>query len=260
MTNLTTLLGTLLLAGHAGAQMQHFPDIKWKERDTDHFMLRTHDTGTDPAKQNGEDVWEKSQEILTGLEEDFTKNEFRTPSGAKGSDTEPFRFTVYLVGSGHAYDQLLEVDQKRYGWSDTNLRSCRITRNYSDPLNRYIDFQEYYKNADKAEIIKGGVLGPEDPWPAILRKMCKKDERASLNTVTTAEIITLSPKTSGYIFALTYFLVSTDERQANYRKLVGAARDGKKITKELLLITYGYEDDEGFEKDWYDFIESSKFK
>lgn len=325
MTNLTTLLGTLLLAGHAGAQMQHFPDIKWKERDTDHLMLRTNDTGTDPAKKNGEDVWEESQEILTGLEEDFTKNKFRTPSGAKGSDTEPFRFTIYLVGTGHDYDQLLEVDQKRYGWSDTTLRSCRITRNYSDPLNRYIvlckadpentggggetdmtsvfihstassllqgrgrsstlpfwmtagfgyyiehritrhcrvyyiDFQEYYKNADQAEIIKGGVLGPEDPWPNPIQKMCKKDDRASLETVCNAEIITLSPKTSGYIFALTYFLVSTDERQTNYRKLVGAARDGKEITKELLLITYGYEDDEGFEKDWYDFVESSKFK
>ena len=320
------LLALGLLTASATAQIAHFPDIKWKEKDTDHFMIRTNDTGTDPARQHAEDTWEESQEVLTGLEEDFTKNEFRTPDGEKGAEEDPFRFTVYLVGTGHTYGEMLRVDRERYGWSDNTVRSCKITRNYSDPKNRYIvlckadpentggggerdmtsvfihstassllegrarssnlpfwmtagfgyyiehkvtrhcrvyyiDFQEYYKNPDnEAEIVKGGVLGPEDPWPPAIRKMCRRDKRTSLQGVMSANIITLSPQTSGYIFALTYFLVSTGERAENYRRLVKAARDGKQVTKELLLITYGYEDDEAFETDWYDFVESSKFR
>lgn len=323
---LAPLLALGLLAGLAPAQIQHYPDIKWREKDTDHFMLRGSSTGTDPARQNGEDTWEECREILTGLEDDFTKNEFRTPDGEKGKDEAPFLFTVYLVGDGHTYGEMLTLDQDRYGWSDNQVRSCKITRNYSDPKNRYLvlckadpentggggerdmtsvfvhstastflkgrarssklpfwmsagfgyyiehkvtrycrvhylDFQEYYNNPDnQAEIVKGAVLGPEDPWPPVLKKMCRRDKRTPLQTVISAEVLTLSPQTSGYIFALTCFLVSTDERAENYRRLVKAAREGKEVTKELLLITYGYEDDEGFEKDWYDFVESSKFK
>lgn len=317
---------SLTLAGTVLAQHQHFPNMKWKERQTDHFTIRTHDTGTDPAKRNAEDVWEECQEILTGMEEDFTKNEFRTPRDDKGSDEAPFRFTVYLLGTGHGYQSCVKTDQGRYGFSHNTVRSMMITGNYKDPLNRYVvickvdpnnsgggaeqdktslfihstaskilsgrarssnlpfwmtagwgyyiehkltrgcrvlylDFQEYYKNSkNDAEIVKGGTLGPEDPWTSPIRRLCKKDVRVSLEKVCNAEIITLSPNESGYIFALTYFLVSTDENRAAYRNLVKKARDGEEVTKELLLMTYGYEDDEGFEKDWYEFVESSKFK
>lgn len=318
-------LPLLTMTGSALGQSSHFPNLKWKEKETDHFLIRTKSTGTDPARKYCEDVWDECLEVLPGLEEDFGKNEFRTPGGAKGAEEVPFRFSVYLVGSGHDYDQLLEVDQKRNGWTANTLRSCRITRNYGDPQNRYnvfckadpdqsggggetdltpafihstgsillagrahsgklpfwmtagfgyyiehviadrcrvyyIDFEAYYQNDAKAEIVKGGTLGPENPWPNAIKKLCKKDVRVSLDQVCRAEILTLSPNTTGYIFALTYFLVSTDERVENYRRLVAASRDGKEITRELLLMSYGYEDDESFEKDWYDFLKSSKFK
>ena len=316
---------TLALMGTGLAQHHHFPEMKWKERQTDHFTIRTHDTRTDPAKRNAEDVWEECQEILPGMEDDFTKNEFRTPRGEKGSDEAPSRYTVYLLGTGYGYQTCLNTDKARYGWGDTQVRSLMMTGNYKDPLNRYIvickvdpnesgggseqdktslfvhssassllsgrarssslpfwmtaawgyyiehkitdgcrvlylDFAEYYKNAKDTEIVKGGVLGPEDPWASPVKRLCRKDIRVSLEKVCNAKVITLSPNESGYIFALTYFLVSTDENRASYRNLVKKARDGDKITKEILLMTYGYEDDEGFEKDWYEFVESSKFK
>ena len=130
-------------------------------------------------------------------------------------------------------------------------RSCRVY---------YVDFEEYYQNNQDAEIVRGGALGPDKPWPGAVKALCKKDVRESLEEVCSADIITLSPNESGYIFALTHFLVSTEDRVANYRRLVAAAREGKEVTKELLLITYGYEDDAALEADWYDYLESSKFK
>jgi hypothetical protein len=315
----------LTLTGYSLAQSSHFPNLKWKEKESDHFLIRTKSTGTDPARKFCEDVWDASLEILPGLEDDFAKNGFRTPGGAMGAEEAPFRFSVYLVGSGRDYDKVLEAEQKHSGWTANMLRSCRIARNYGDPQNRYnvfckadpnesggggetdltaafihgtgsillegrsrsgtlpfwmtagfgyyiehviadrcrvyyIDFEAYYQDDDDAEIVKGGTLGPQNPWPDAIKKLCKEDVRVSLEKTCRAEILTLSPNTSGYIFALTCFLVSNDKRVGHYRRLVAAARDGKEITKELILMTYGYEGDESFEKDWYDFLKSSKFK
>lgn len=314
-----------LCCGNALAQIQHFPELEWKEKQTDHFTIRTNRTGTDPAKKYCEEVWEKSQEILTGLEEDFTDNKFRTPGGEKGSDEAPFRFTVYLIGTGHRYTEVLDVEKGRHGWGNDQIRSCKVTQNYRDPLNRYnvfckvdpetsgggsekdmtsvfihstgacllsgrarssnlpfwhtagfgyyiehvitdrcrvlyLDFQKYYQDNGDAELVRGGVLGPGSPWPPAIKKLCKENIRVSLDKVCKADILTLSPNTSGYMFALTYFLVSTEERRENYRKFVAESRDGSKITKELLLSTYGYEDDAALEEDWYEFILSRDFK
>ena len=73
----------LALTPHAAAQEPHFPDLKWKEKETDHFMIYAKSTGNDPARKYAEDVWEACQEILPGLEADFAQNEFRTPVGQR---------------------------------------------------------------------------------------------------------------------------------------------------------------------------------
>ena len=108
--------------------------------------------------------------------------------------------------------------------------------------------------------LDGLTLGPENPWPSPLKKMCKDGIRETLDTVCNAEILTLTPNQSGYIFALTYFLVSTDENIGKYQKLVARSREGATITKSVLLDVYGYEDDAALEKDWYDFMESRDFR
>ena len=94
----------------------------------------------------------------------------------------------------------------------------------------------------------------------MIRKLCKKDKRVSLQGVMETKITMLTPNESGYIFALTHFMVSNEERLVKYQAFVAAVRDGEEATKELLLESFGYDDDEEFEKEWYDFLESSKFK
>ncbi len=305
------------------AQHQHFTNLEWRERLTDHFALRAKGTNHDPARRYAEKVWDECVRVLPGLEEDFGQNKFRTPRGASGSETAPYRFTVYLVGSGHDYTTVLEQEQQRSGWDANQLQSCRITRNYGDPQNRYrvlckadpersaggetdltpvfvhgtaatilkgrglsgsmpfwmtagwgyyvehrifrlcrvhyIDFKTYYAN-EKADFKRGATLEADESWPSPLKKMCRKEIRETLDSVCKAEILSLTPNQSGYIFALTYFLVSTDENITKYQKLVERSRQGEKITKSVLLEVYGYEDEAALEKDWYEFMESRDFR
>ena len=90
--------------------------------------------------------------------------------------------------------------------------------------------------------------------------MCRKEIRETLESVCNAQILSLTPNQSGYIFALTYFLVSTDENITKYQKLVERSRQGEKITKSVLLDVYGYDDDAALEKDWYEFMEGRNFR
>lgn len=131
----------------------------------------------------------------------------------------------------------------------------------------YLDFEKYYESDRSGETIKGGTLGPNDSWTRAVRTLSKKGKRVSLLSVMNAQITTLSPNQSGYIFALTSFLVSDDQKKKNYQQLIMKIRDLKpsnrgriEVTEDLLLDTYGYDDIESFEKDWYAFVESSKFK
>lgn len=313
--------------GISFGQTDHFPDIKWREKELDHFMIRTSGTNTDPARRFSEKTFEILQEILPGLTDDFEKNEFRTPGGQEVGKEGKFRFTTYLVDTGDLFHKCVMTDAKRYNWAAGNVQITKKVGNYLDPNNRYLvicktdpmnsggggeqdkkeilvhslgsgllsgrsrqanlpfwmtagmgyyaehmvfdrcsiyylDFEAYYRDNPDAKVDerKGGTLGPEEAWPKILRKLCKKEKRVSLMKTINAQIITLSPNESGYIFALTYFLVSTEEKAKTYQSFVKAIREGKEPTRELLLKTYGYTDDAAFEKDWYEWMMSSKFK
>ena len=93
-----------------------------------------------------------------------------------------------------------------------------------------------------------------------MREVCKKDKRVSNQGVVENKITKLTPDESDYIIALTHFMVRNEERLVKYQACIAAVRDGEEATKELLLESFGYDDDEEFEKEWYDFLESSKFK
>jgi hypothetical protein len=322
---IVTLCLLLFSLTFVSAQHEHFAGFKWREKQSDHFTLRAKSTNHDPARKYAEKVWDECVRVMPGLTDDFAKNEFRTPGGSEGSDTAPYRFTVYLVGTGKDYTNILNEEQQRSGWDVNRLRTCRIARNFADPQNRYyvlckadpartggggerdltpsfvhgcstailkgrslsgnmpfwftagwgyyvehrifrlcrvyyLDFENYYKNNDNVEIKKGAVLGPEDAWTNALKKMCKQGIRETLDKISKVSILSLTPNQSGYMFALTYFLVSTDERIEKYRKLIAESRGGTKITKELLLEVYGYKDDAALEMDWYDFMESRDFR
>ena len=51
----------------------------------------------------------------------------------------------------------------------------------------------------------------------------------SLEKVCSAEILTLTPETSGYIFAFTSFLVRDEPARVKYRDLVAKSAGGSKI-------------------------------
>jgi len=313
----------LLAAVPLTAQESHFDGWKWKERDTDHFRIRAEGTGYDPASRYAEKVWEVVVAVLPGLSEDFSKNLFRTPGGARGAQAAPYRHCVYLLGRGDDFNRLVEVDAGRNGWDGNMVRLTRRTANYADPHHRYgvfckadpnrsaggdrdmtaifahstgstllearsrshrlpfwmtagfgyyvehrifercrvhyLDFQAYYEEND-AEIKRGETLGPDDDWTDVLRRLCRKGTRESLEDVCSAQILTLSPNESGYIFALTCFLVRDEAAREKYRELVGKAREGAAVDKALLLETYGHADDAALEAAWYEWLEGRDFK
>lgn len=316
---LLVALGVLPLA----AQEAHFGERKWKERDTDHFLIRADSTGYDPASRFAEKTWDVVIEVLPSLEKDFADNLFRTPGGAKGAEAPPYRHTVYLLGRGDDFNELVRTDAGRNGWDEGTIRITKHTANYSDPHHRYgvfckadpnqsargdrdmtaifvhstgrtllsgrslsrrlpfwmtagfgyyvehrlfercrvhyLDFESYYRDND-AELMRGETLGPNDDWTDVLRTLCKKGKRISLENVCTAQIQTLSPNESGYIFALTCFLVRDEAARQKYRELINKVRDGAKVDKALVLEVYGYDDDAALETEWYEWIESRSFR
>lgn len=305
------------------AQYAHFDGRNWKERQTDHFTIRSEDTNSAPASKYAEKIWDLTVAILPGLKDEFAKNRFRTPSGDKGADAAPYRHTVYLIGETEPFLELVRFESKRRGWGEANLQLVRRVGNFADPEYRYgvfckadtsssvgkqrdvspvfahmtgatllqgysqtkelpfwmtagfgyyienalfrlcrvhyLDFEAYY--TDKGiQIKKGETLGPDESWPRVLRRMSRKGERSSLREICNAEILSITPKDSGYILALTCFLVRNKEARENYETLVDLARDGGKIDVDMLLQTYEYDDETEFEGEWYKWIEGSDFK
>ncbi len=123
-----TILALVLLAGPlVQAQHVHFPAGKWKEKKSDHFTLRIDSTSADPAARNAEKVWEICEVVLPGMKQDFEKNEFRMPGGGEASDDAPFRFTVYLLGNGGDFDEVVKVDAGRNGWTENFIQVVKKT-------------------------------------------------------------------------------------------------------------------------------------
>ena len=130
------------------------------------------------------------------------------------------------------------------------FRKCRV---------HYLDFEAYYEE-NEAEIKRGETLDADRSWADVIRKLCKDEKRRSLEQVCSAQVLTLSPEDSGYIFALTCFLVRDEPARVKYRTLLDAAREGRMVDKALLLKSYGYADDAALEQEWYEWLESRQFK
>lgn len=317
----------LALVATVSAQTAHFPNIGWKEKESDHITIRTHKTGTDPARKYAEKTYEILEAILPGLTTDFEQDEFRTPAGGKAGANGKFRFTTYLVDTGKDFHELVMTEAKKYNWPAGNIQVVNQVGNFTDSENRflvicksdptqtggggkqdrtpilvhntgellmkgrsrqaqlpfwmtagmgyyaehmvlkkcsvaYLDFQGHYRQnpEDKVDIRKGGVLSLGSDWTRTLQNLCKKGTRVSLAKTMAAEIITLSPNESGYIFALTYFLVSDEEQVKKYQEFLKAIREGATPDATLLLKTYGYADDAALETAWYEWMQSRKFK
>lgn len=126
----------------------------------------------------------------------------------------------------------------------------------------YLDFDGHYRQEpdDKVEIRRGAALKLGTDWARTLKDLCKKGNRVSLAKTLAAEILSLSPNESGYVFALTYYLVSDEDQAKKYQSFLKAIREGETPDAELLLKTYGFADEGAFETAWYEWMESRKFK
>lgn len=325
MKKTIALTALLMLPGHA--QTAHFPKLAWREKESDHVMIRTHGTGTDPARRYAEKTYEVMAEVLPGLTADFEKNEFRTPGGAEAGAGEQFRLTTYLVESGDDFHHLVDTEAGRSNWQAGTRQVVKKVGSFEDRENRYLvicksdpaqsggggatdrtpvlvhrmggllmkgrsrqaqlpfwmtagmgyyaehlvldrcsvaylDFDRHYaqEGDDPVNIRKGEALALGTDWTRTLRDLCKDDKRVGLADTLAAEVLNLTPNESGYLFALSYFLVSTDERAEKYQAFLKTIRDGQKVEESLLLKTYGYADAAALEKEWYEWIMSRDFR
>ena len=140
MKSLMLVSGILGLSVFAHAQKPHFPDQKWKERETDHFYIRAFGTGYDPASRYAEKVWDECVEVMPGLVADFEKNEFRTPDGNAAADAAPFRFSVYLTEDAADFNRLVDIDAARANWEEGRDVLTKKVGSYADSAHRYTVF------------------------------------------------------------------------------------------------------------------------
>jgi len=123
----------------------------------------------------------------------------------------------------------------------------------------YLDFQSYYENqAGKLE--QGEILSAKEAWTRPLRKMAKADKTQPLSIILNQTVADMTPEVSGYTFALTCFMLSDDSKRAKYHKLIKELAGGAEPDMATLLRVYGYDSAGAFEKAWYEFMKSAKFR
>lgn len=132
---------SVLILGVAHAQVDHFPDQKWKETKTDHFTIRTQGTSASGAKRYVEKVWEICERTMPGIKEEYANNTFKTPGGAAGSDEKPYRFTVYIVKRIYPFQEMVDKVTKNMGDNAAGYKQlCMETKMLGDTDHRYVVF------------------------------------------------------------------------------------------------------------------------
>ena len=125
-----------------------FNGLKFKERDLDHFKIRTIDTKNDPADRYAEKIYDQMVEIIPTLTAIFEEQGFRAPGEDPNANDFPdpdkqFRHVIYLVEeeseSGpysemvNQYAKLISSDESR----DRFVKSSMQTGNFSDSKRRF---------------------------------------------------------------------------------------------------------------------------
>ncbi|MFK7911363.1 MAG: hypothetical protein AB8F34_12300 [Akkermansiaceae bacterium] len=141
MKKLLCLVGMIVSALPCLAQVDHFPDQKWKETKTDHFTIRTQGVSPTTAKKYAEKVWEICNRTMPGLADEFANNTFKTPTGESGSDEKPYRFTIYLVKYISPFSEMVNKIAKDKGdRADGFKQVCMQTKMMPDAKRRYVVF------------------------------------------------------------------------------------------------------------------------
>lgn len=114
---------------------------------------------------------------------------------------------------------------------------------------------------DAAEIIRSKVFASGKSWIKVIKKLMKdkKFTPPKIETLAATTPANLTPEKAGFLYALTHFLINGTFEKGNYNEFMTKVYEGEN-PQEVLLEVYGYKTIEDFEKAWYDFIKSSKFK
>lgn len=140
MQKLITLFILTISSVVSFGQINHFPDHKWKEKQTEHFAIRTLSTSPKLAEKYVEKVWKVCERVLPGIKEEYANNTFKTVKGDKASDTAPYRFTVYLVGRKYPFKDMVDkmASQLDEGKAEGFKKICMETLMITDADNRYV--------------------------------------------------------------------------------------------------------------------------
>ncbi|MBT8043626.1 MAG: hypothetical protein KJO79_01645 [Verrucomicrobiae bacterium] len=307
----------MLSPGVTHAQVEHFPNQKWRETKTDHFTIRTQGASAAGAKRLAEKVWEICERTMPGIKEEYANNTFQTPTGASGSDDKPYRFTIYIVKRIYPYQEMVEkVAQDMGDRAAGYKRLCMETKTFSDRQHRYavfcledrqgdieallahsvassmlaghgrmkgrnffhtagygyyvehllfkkcrihyLDFSRYYEDV---EMVRGEVLDAKSPWTRPLKKMVRKgDVKPRLRDLVGTDVAELNPPRSGLLFALAHYMCHEPENTKKHHAYMNKLRAGASVSMELILESYGFENEKAFNTAFTGYILSRKFR
>jgi hypothetical protein len=141
MKEILTLIILALSLATTHAQIDHFPDQKWKETQTDHFTIRTQGASASTAKKYSKKVWGICERTMPGIKEEYAENTFRTPGGSVGSDDKPYRFTIYIVKRIYPFNEMVDAVTKNMGDRAAGYKQlCLQTKMIGDAQHRYVVF------------------------------------------------------------------------------------------------------------------------
>lgn len=144
----------------------------------------------------------------------------------------------FAIGTGHAY------------YKEVSL--C-------DETQTQLIGAETYEGDD---LFKTGGFEDGRNWPKITKKLLRDESKwPTLNGIFSAEQRTLTPEQCVYIFGLSYYMQSTKGRLAAYAKLIKLIETSNQVPEEIEIAKiFGFDSVKDLEKDWVEFMKSTKFR
>lgn len=131
------------------------------------------------------------------------------------------------------------------------FKKCRV---------HYLDFSQYYKGQDM-EVVRGATLDGKSPWTRPLQKLIKKGKKEPrLSELVGLEVANLTPERSGLMFALSHFMCNEQENVQKHHAYLNKLREGTEASAQLIVKSFGYENEAAFNIAFKEYILSRKFR
>ena len=98
-------------------------------------------------------------------------------------------------------------------------------------------------------------------WSSIIKKLLRdrKFTPPNIKELAPVQVASLTPERAGFIYGLTSFMINGKHKKGTYGEFLKRVYAGEN-PEDLLTDVFGYEKIEDFEKDWYAYMRSSKFR